>query len=109
MGTGAYMFVVHRITALVLTVYLFVHLYVLGSVLSGPNGFDRVMQMLTNPAIRLAELGLVWVVFFHAFNGLRLTALNLVPTLNQRRLAYGVVALSLGLALASLPLFLRVP
>ncbi len=109
MGPGAYMFVVPRITALVLTVYLFVHLYVLGSVLSGPDGFDRVMQMLNSPVIRLAELGLVWVVLFHAFNGLRLTALNLAPGLNQRGLAYGVVVLSLGIALASLPLFLGVP
>lgn len=108
MGPGAYMYVLHRITALILTFYLFVHLYVLGSVLSGPNGFDRTMDLMTDPVVRLLELGLVWVVLFHALNGLRLTAVNLAPQLNQRLLALGVVVVSLGLALISLPLFLEV-
>jgi len=106
MGPGAYMYVVHRLTALVLTLYLFVHLYVLGSVLSGPNGFDQIMAMMATPLFRLGELGLVWVVLFHTLNGLRLAVVNLAPEVNQRVLAYGVVALSFGVALASLPLFL---
>jgi succinate dehydrogenase / fumarate reductase, cytochrome b subunit len=108
MGPGAYMYVVHRITALVITFYLYLHLYTLGSVLSGPGGFDAAMQLMTQPIVRLLELGLIWVVLFHALNGLRLTAVNLMPHLNQRYLAYGVVFISLGLALISLPLFLEV-
>lgn len=108
MGPGAYMYVVHRLTAILLTIYLYVHLVVLGSVLSGPDGFDRAMQMTVNPLVRLAELGLVWVVLFHALNGLRLMVVNLAPGANQRILAYAVVLTSLGIAVASLPLFLEV-
>ena len=106
MGPGAYMYVAHRFTGIVLTIYLFVHLYVLGSVLSGPNSFDRIMAMLATPLFRLAELGLVWVVLFHTLNGLRLAIVNLAPSVNQRALAYAVVATSFGVAIASLPLFL---
>ena len=106
MGPGAYMYVVHRFTAIVLTCYLYIHLFVLGSVLSGPDGFDRMMAMMASPVVRVGELGLVWVVLFHALNGLRLLVVNLAPGVNQRNLAYGVVAGSLGVAIASLPLFL---
>lgn len=108
MGPGAYMYVVHRLTAIVLTVYLYLHLVVLGSVLSGPDGFNRVMLMTANPLVRLAELGLVWTALFHTLNGLRLMVVNLAPGANQRMLAYAVVLTSLGIAAASLPLFLEV-
>jgi succinate dehydrogenase cytochrome b556 subunit len=108
MGPGAYMYVVHRITALVITFYLYLHLYTLGSVLTSPERFDATMELMTQPVARILELGLIWVVLFHALNGLRLTAVNFIPRLNQRYLAYGVIFISLGLALVSLPLFLEV-
>lgn len=108
MGPGAYMFVAHRFTAIVLTFYLYLHLFVLGSVLSGPDGFNRAMQMTANPLVRLAELGLVWVVLFHALNGLRLAVVNFAPGINQRSLAYAVTIVSFAIALVSLPLFLEV-
>lgn len=107
MGFGAYMFVAHRLTALILTIYLYVHLVTLGSVLGGPDGFDRAMAMMTTRTVRLLELGLVLLVVFHTFNGLRLSLLVLFPGINQRWLSYAVVTASLAVVVLSLPLFLR--
>jgi succinate dehydrogenase / fumarate reductase cytochrome b subunit len=106
MGFGAYMFVAHRLTALLLTTYLYVHLVTLGSVLNGPDGFDRAMAMMDTPTFRLLELALVLLVLFHTFNGLRLSLLVLFPGVNQRWLSYAVVAASLAVVLFSVPLFL---
>jgi succinate dehydrogenase / fumarate reductase cytochrome b subunit len=106
MGVGAVMYVAHRLTGLLLTVYLYIHLVTLGSVLQGPDGFDRAMVLMSQPVIRLLELALVGVVVFHAFNGLRLCLLALVPLANQKWLAYAVVAVSVLVMLLSLPLFL---
>lgn len=107
MGLGAYMFVAHRLTALALTIYLYVHLITLGAVLGGRDDFDRAMAIMNNPTVRLLELGLVWLVLFHTLNGLRLSALVLIPGASQRWLSYGVVTVFVVIMLLSLPLFLR--
>ena len=101
------MFVLHRLTGLVMTFYLFVHLVTLGAVLQGPDGFDRAMVLMSTPAARLLELALVTIVLFHTLNGLRLTILAVSDgSLSlQRGLAYGVVVLTTVAFLLSLPLF----
>jgi succinate dehydrogenase / fumarate reductase cytochrome b subunit len=107
MGLGAYMYVAHRLTALALTVYLYVHLITLGSVLRGREDFDRAMAMMNDPWIRILELGLVGLVLFHTLNGLRLSLVAVFPGVSQRWLSYGVVTLSVLVVVLSLPLFLR--
>jgi succinate dehydrogenase/fumarate reductase cytochrome b subunit len=65
------------------------------------------MALMDTPTVRLLELLLVWLVLFHALNGLRLVALSLAPGLNQRGLSYAVVIGSALIVLVSLPLFLK--
>ena len=108
MGLGAYMYVAHRLTGLVLIAYLIAHLIVIGSALSGPDGFNQMMTMTANPLVRIGELVLVWVALFHLLNGLRLIVLNLAPSVSQRSLAYGVVVVSFVVIIASIPLFMGV-
>ncbi|MBI2863243.1 MAG: succinate dehydrogenase, cytochrome b556 subunit [Chloroflexi bacterium] len=108
MGLGAYMYVAHRLTGLVLIAYLIAHLIVVGAVLSGENGFNQMMTMTGNRLIQMGELVLVWVALFHLLNGLRLIVLSLAPDVSQRTLAYGVVVVSIVVPLASIPLFMGV-
>lgn len=107
MGLGATMFVLHRLTGVALTVYVFVHLVTLGSVLRGRTDFDRVMAILDGPSVRILEVLLVAAVLFHTMNGLRLVALALTPRADQKWLAYAVIAVSLMGLLLSAPLLLR--
>jgi succinate dehydrogenase / fumarate reductase cytochrome b subunit len=107
MGVGAYMFVAHRLTALAITIYLYVHLITLGSVLNGRESFDRTMALMNGTTIRLLELGLVALVLFHTLNGVRLSLLAFFPGISQRWLSYGVVTVSVVVVILSLPLFLR--
>ncbi len=106
MGIGAYMFVMHRLTGVALTVYLYVHLITLGSILQGPDRFDQAMALMSRPGVRLMELVLIWVVLFHTLNGVRLLVLAIAPKVDQKWLACAVVAASVLIALASLPFFL---
>jgi succinate dehydrogenase / fumarate reductase cytochrome b subunit len=105
MGVGAYMYVAHRLTGLILTIYLYIHLVTLGTVLQGPEDFDRAMALMNRPLIRLLELALVWIVVFHALNGARLCLLAVAPVVNQKWLAYAVVAAAFLVAILSWPLF----
>ncbi len=106
-GVGALSWIAHRITGLVLLGYLFLHIYTLGAILQGPAPFETAMALMARPAVRLLELALVWVVLFHALNGVRLILLHLVPAANHRTLAFAVGATTVVLGVASLPLFLR--
>lgn len=108
MNIGAYMFVLHRLSGVVLTLYLFVHLFTLGSVLQSPDGYDRMMALLNNPVARGLELVLVWLVLYHTLNGMRLVLLHLVPGLDQRQLARGALFLSFLAVVLSIPFFFAV-
>jgi succinate dehydrogenase / fumarate reductase cytochrome b subunit len=78
--SGSLAWVVHRATGIVLTLYLFAHLYVL-SHLRDPQEFEALMAMAENPLVKLAEVGLLAAVAAHMLNGIRLTLLDLgAPT-----------------------------
>ena len=100
------MFVAHRLTAVAITVYFYVHLVTLGSVLKGREDFDRTMALMNGTTVRVLELALVALVLFHTLNGLRLSLLALFPVASQRWLSYGVITVSVLLVILSLPVFL---
>jgi succinate dehydrogenase / fumarate reductase cytochrome b subunit len=106
MGIGATLFVMHRLTGVALTVYLYLHLITLGSILQGQDRFNQAMEWMSRPTVRLMELVLVWMVLFHTMNGLRLIVLAIAPKIDQKWLAYSVVAVSVLITLASVPFFL---
>ena len=102
---GYYVWAAHRVTGLVLLVYLFVHLGTLGAVLAGEDSFDRALAFFRNPLARFFELLLVTIVVFHVLNGLRLICLDLFPAWAQDRLAYGVLVLTALSLVLSIPFF----
>lgn len=105
MGISSYVWAFHRITGVVLTFYLVIHLFVLGNILRGVVTFDHVMTLLENNVIvKTGETSLIWVAVFHGLNGLRLIVLDLFPQWNQRALAYGTVFITLAVGLAVIPL-----
>ena len=102
MGVGSYVWSLHRVTGIVVAAYLVAHLFVLGTVLSSGRSFDNVMEVLAKPGVKVGEIILIWVVLLHAVNGVRLFALDLVPSLNHRISAYVVagVTVILGILVA---------
>jgi succinate dehydrogenase / fumarate reductase cytochrome b subunit len=101
MGVGSYVWSLHRVTGFVLLVYLAAHLVVLGSILQGGGSFDNTMSVLSNPGVKVGETILIWVALLHATNGIRLVALDVAPSLNQRALAYGVAGATVVLGTAA--------
>lgn len=59
-----------------MTFYIFLHLYVL-SHLRNPLEYASMMEIMRSPLMKLTEAGLLGLVIGHAFNGLRLTILEL--------------------------------
>lgn len=89
--TGSVAWLIHRITGVLLTLYLFVHLYVL-SHLKDPAAYMAITSLMKHPLVRLSEVGLLALVVVHAANGTRLVLLDLgVPTAFQKKLFWAAV------------------
>jgi succinate dehydrogenase / fumarate reductase cytochrome b subunit len=84
--TGSFAWLIQRLTGIALTLYIFLHLYVL-SHLKDPLQYSSLIETMKNPLIRLSEAGLLGLVIGHAFNGFRLTVLVIgVSTGLQKKL-----------------------
>ncbi len=69
----------HRISGLLLALFLPAHFYVLGLALNDAARLDCFLRWTEYPMVKLAEIGLVFLLADHFFGGLRLLALELLP------------------------------
>ena len=75
--SGSWAYLLHRVTGIGLTTYLFVHIYALSSLTKGRAAFQEEMKTFTTPPFKLAEWLLGLLVMFHAFNGIRIAIVDL--------------------------------
>ena len=88
--TGSWAFALNRITAIGLTVYLFLHLGVLGLLAQGPNAYDDFLLLTENPFIKLGEWAVVAAAILHGLNGIRIVLTSFgVGVARQKQLFYG--------------------
>ena len=96
-------FVVHRVSGIVLALFLPAHFWALSRSLQGAAQFDRVLAWTAAPAVKFAEWGVVVLLAAHLAGGLRLLALELLPWRDWQKslaAAAAAVALAVGLAFA---------
>lgn len=72
-------YILHRVSGLLLSLFLPVHFYVLALALHDEAALDRVLHWTENPAVKFAEFGLVFLLAVHLFGGLRLMAMEWLP------------------------------
>ena len=89
-------FVVHRVSGLLLALFLPVHFWVLGSAITGAARLDGFLRWTDNPLVKAAETMLVVLLAAHLAGGLRVMALEF---LGWRRRQKDMVAISAGVAL----------
>lgn len=90
-----YGFILNRITALGLTLYLFLHLIVLGTLAQGPDAYENFLNLIESPIMKLGELLVVAAVFIHGLNGIRIGLNSIgIAVPRQRELFIGVLVIS---------------
>ena len=96
-STGFISFLLRRITGVALVLYLFTHMWVIGSANGGAETFDARLNMVQTPFFKLAEIALLAAVVYHAFDGLRLMIVHYFHVTEYRKslfyAAFGIAAL----------------
>ena len=88
MRTGTAAWLLQRLSGLFLTLYLIVHLIVIGTAVQGEDAFDDLLAAFDKAPFLILDAGLVGVVAFHALNGLRLILFDFAIGLRFQKLLF---------------------
>jgi succinate dehydrogenase / fumarate reductase cytochrome b subunit len=100
-STGFISFVFRRVSGVALVLYLFTHMWVIGSVNSSPEVFDARLNMVQSTLFKFAEVALLAAVVYHAFDGIRLLIVHYLDVTEYRKsLFYAIFAVSALLVIA---------
>ncbi len=78
-------FWLHRVSGLLLGVFLPLHFAVLGQALTGTAGLDAFLRFTDNPWVKAAEWGLVSLLALHLTGGVRLLLIEYGPASGLRK------------------------
>jgi len=109
---GQWSFLLHRITGLGVVLFLAIHIVDTSFVYFFPHLYDEVIMIYRTTLFGVGELGLVFSLFFHGINGLRIAYLDIFkPTgwtiENERRSAVIALIVTLALFIPSAFLMIR--
>lgn len=108
-SAGMWAWIFHKFTGWVLIGYLFTHIAVLSTALSGPGTFTTTIQGLESLAIvRVLEVGLLAVAVFHILNGIRLLLIDVGVGLESQDTSFYLSLILTGIiAVGSVPVFIE--
>lgn len=96
-STGFISFVLRRVTGVGLVLYLFIHMWVIGSALGGPASFDARLAMVQGPLFTLLEVLLLAAVIYHAVDGIRLLIVHYFRVTEYRKSLFYATVVTTGI------------
>ncbi|MDA8021841.1 MAG: succinate dehydrogenase, cytochrome b556 subunit [Gammaproteobacteria bacterium] len=90
-------FLLHRVSGILLALFLPLHFYLLGLALRDAEALDGYLALAAHPFLKIAEFGLVFLLAAHLCGGLRILAFEFLPWRNWQK---GAAAAALALAFA---------
>lgn len=74
--SGMWSWLLHRITGLGILLFLLIHIVDISILGFGPEVYNQSVLLFDQVIVRLLSLSLIGAVFYHAFNGLRIMAID---------------------------------
>ena len=95
--SGQWAFVGHRISGVLVFLFLLLHIVDVSLINSDPVLYDEVHELYGNILLRVFEVGLLFALLFHSLNGLRIILVDFFPGMvrNERKLFTVVLAITL--------------
>ena len=106
--TGFISFILRRVSGVALVLYLFMHIWVIGSATQGPEAFNARLASVQGPVFAFFEVLVLAGVVYHAFDGIRLLMVHYFNVTEYRKsLFYAAFVVSVILTIAGgLPILL---
>ena len=107
--SGMVAWTLQRVTGVLLLLYLFLHVHTIGKLSQGPEAFNDAIATFRSPIFKCLEIGLLGVVVLHAFNGIRITIVDLGLGGGKQRQLFWTLTVGLGLVVflaGAIPMFL---
>jgi succinate dehydrogenase / fumarate reductase cytochrome b subunit len=94
--SGQWAFVGHRISGVLVFLFLLLHIVDVSLINADPVLYDEVHELYGNILLRVFEVGLLFALLFHSLNGLRIVLVDFFPGMvaNERKLFTGVAVLT---------------
>ena len=94
--SGQWAFVLHRVTGFLLFMYLLQHIVDVSLINIDADLYNEIHELYGNVLMRVFEVGLLFALLFHAFNGVRIITLDFFPGMvkNERNMYAVVVGLT---------------
>ncbi len=89
-------FILHRLTGLVILLYLYMHLTALSQLLNGGIAYKNFLATVESPPFVVLDILLFLVIFYHGANGIRLVIQEFGIGTRKRKLFFWVM-MALGL------------
>lgn len=90
---------VHRLSGILLAAFLPLHFLALGLALEGEARLDGMLRWTEQPVVKLAEMGLVFLLSVHLLGGLRVLVIENMPwRAGQKRLATFAAVIAAAIA-----------
>ncbi len=99
-GLGKLGFILNRITALGLVLYLFMHLVVLGKLAQGPQAYDQFVALAKTPLVKIGELLVIAGGVIHGLNGIRVGMTGMGVGVRAQKPLFITLMLAAGLGIA---------
>lgn len=80
-GPSMWAWILHRVTGLGVLLFLSIHILETFTLSLGPDFYDHTMELYNTVFFRVAEIGLLFAVLYHAINGTRITVQDFWPAL----------------------------
>ena len=91
MKTGMWAWVGHRLTGLILVVYVFMHLSFLTQASLSHEDFNSLMEVTAQPLFVLMDFALVCAVIYHAMNGFRVVLFDMGIGIRKQKLVWWIM------------------
>jgi succinate dehydrogenase / fumarate reductase cytochrome b subunit len=95
---GYVAWLLNRITGILITFYLVLHIWVMHHLAQGPREYKQVMDVLSAPLFSLLEFGLIGVVLYHMMNGLRIVLADFAGIVKPHKTVFWA-AMAVGVVL----------
>ena len=89
-GHGGRALALHRVTGLVIVVYLYLHLGVLSMLLIGHSAWSSFLGLVTAKSFLALEVVLIAAVLFHGLNGIRVALVGSGIAVTRERALFWV-------------------